>query len=228
MPDWSKTFKAAGCLRTEDAPRVPETRHGRGSSSRLSHARRNRAVFPHGGNDRVFTPDELARDIVLHFRPCGRILEPCFGGGAFVRALPGCDWCEIEMGFDFFGCTKHYDWIVTNPPYSIFTRFLAKALSVADNVVFLCPVNSWFQRARTRIIREAGFGIVEICSVPVPPKPWPQFGLSLGAAWLKSGWLGSPQWTKLPSSLWSPNGDDKMVAPPNQMDSEGHQDHCEK
>lgn len=180
---------------------------------------RRRSLLPHGGNDRIYTPDELARDMVVHFRPCGRILEPCRGGGAFVRALPACDWCEIDLGRDFFSCSKHYDWIITNPPYSIFSRFLIQSLVVADNVVFLCPVSSWFQRARERIVRNAGFGIVEICSVPVPPKPWPQFGLSLGAAWLRRGWLGSPQMTRLPSRLWAIDSD-KMVAPPNEGGSD--------
>lgn len=38
-------------------------------------------------NDDVQTPPELARRIVAHFRPRGRILEPCAGEGNFLRAL---------------------------------------------------------------------------------------------------------------------------------------------
>ena len=172
---------------------------------------KGRSLLPHGGNDRIYTPDALARDIVSHFRPAGRILEPAAGDGAFVRALPPCDWCEIDKGMDFFACRDHYDWIITNPPYSLFTRFLRKSLESADNIVFLCPISAWFQRARERAIKEAGFNIVEICRVPVPPPPWPQFGLSLAATWLRRGWLGSMSSTRLPSQLWSLNGGDKMV-----------------
>ena len=40
------------------------------------------------GEQAVYTPDKLAADIVSHFRPAGRVLEPCKGGGAFLRALP--------------------------------------------------------------------------------------------------------------------------------------------
>jgi hypothetical protein len=167
---------------------------------------RGRKYLPDGGNDRIFTPDALARDIVAHFRPCGRILEPCRGGGAFVNAMPGCDWCEIDLKSDFFACTKHYDWIVTNPPYSIFTKFLKQAVTVSDNIVFLCPINSWFQRARERVLAEAQFGIVEVCRVPLPPKPWPQFGISFACTWIRRGWQGSPQITRLPSTLWSADG----------------------
>ena len=104
-------------------------------------------MLPHRGNDRIYIPDLLARDIVNHFRPTGNILEPAAGGGAFLRALPGCDWCEIDKKVNFFRCQCHYDWIVTNPPYSLFTNFLRKSLELADNIVFLCLINSWFQRA---------------------------------------------------------------------------------
>jgi hypothetical protein len=187
---------------------APVPKNGRNEAS----IPRRRAVFPCGGNDRVYTPDCLAHDIVAHFLPCGRILEPCAGKGAFVRALPPCDWFEIDLGRDFFNCSAQYDWIVTNPPYSIFTEFLRKALRVADNLVILSPVSAFLQRARARLIQEAKFGIVEICGVPVPPKPWPQFGFSLGATWLRRGWLGSPQMTRLPSSLWL-SGSDKMALP---------------
>ena len=38
-------------------------------------------------NDDVQTPLALARRIVAHFRPSGRILEPCAGNGNFLRAL---------------------------------------------------------------------------------------------------------------------------------------------
>ena len=40
---------------------------------------------------------EQARAVVGHFLPCGRIVEPSAGNGAFLRALPeGADWHEIE------------------------------------------------------------------------------------------------------------------------------------
>lgn len=38
--------------------------------------------------DKVFTPDDVARDIVAYFKPTGRILEPCAGDGAFLKYLP--------------------------------------------------------------------------------------------------------------------------------------------
>lgn len=35
-------------------------------------------------NDIVFTPDDVARAVVERFRPSGRVLDPCKGGGAFL------------------------------------------------------------------------------------------------------------------------------------------------
>ena len=45
--------------------------------------------FTKGGNDKIQTPDNLAMKVVAHFcdQMTGRILEPCCGEGAFVRAL---------------------------------------------------------------------------------------------------------------------------------------------
>ena len=158
---------------------------------------RKTPLVPSGGNDRVYTPDYLARFIVSHFRPCGDVLEPCSGGGAFTRAIgDGCYECEIDRGTDFFDWVKHVDWIMTNPPWGKFRAFLKHSMEVADNVVFLSLVNAWFMKARQRDIEEAGFGIVEIVQVPTPPKPWPQVGMCLGATWLRRGWRGSINMTK--------------------------------
>ncbi|MGA2660945.1 MAG: DUF932 domain-containing protein, partial [Verrucomicrobiota bacterium] len=56
-------------------------------------------VLPRNGDDRIPTHDALARAVVEHFLPCGRIVEPSSGNGAFLRALPkGGDWFEYDSG----------------------------------------------------------------------------------------------------------------------------------
>ena len=150
-----------------------------------------RPLAPHGGNDKVWTPDALAVQIVSHFAPTGRILEPCRGAGAFVRAMPNCDWCEIDDGRDFLKWTERVDWVVTNPPWSQFRAFLNHSMQVSDNVVFLSLVNAFFMRARLDDMRRAGFGIVEILMLPTPVKPWPQTGFQLGATHIRLGHVKS-------------------------------------
>ena len=142
------------------------------------------------GEQRIFTPDELARDIVSHFRPSGRLLEPCKGDGAFLRAMPGCDWFEIAEGSDFLTATGEWDWIVTNPPWRDVGPFLEKAMQCADNIVFLCWASAWWSKCRQRLIREGGFGMAEMYFVPTPPPPWPQSGFLLAATWIRRGWRG--------------------------------------
>lgn len=146
--------------------------------------------------DKVETPPELAKAIIDHFKPCGRVLDPCRGSGSFYNQYPDhCtrDWCEIDDGRDFlthdFG-DQRFDWIVTNPPWSRFRPFLNRAMSLSDNIVFLCLTNAWFMKARQADIKAAGFGMVEVLNLPQPPKPWPQTGFSLSAAWVRRGWTG--------------------------------------
>jgi len=94
-------------------------------------------VLPRSGDDRVQTPDALARAVVEHFLPCGRIVEPSSGNGAFLRALPkGADWFEIQNGRDFLKAEGRWDCAVGNPPFSQFRAFIRKAVQVADKTVF--------------------------------------------------------------------------------------------
>lgn len=175
--------KAAGRPLTAKLIRAAAVELGAGRSG-------NGKLIPDGGDDRINTPDWLAAAIVRHFMPSGRVLEPCYGEGAFVRAMPGCDWFDLGDGQNFLEADGHWDWIVTNPPYSDFRRFLKKAMQVADNIVFLALINAWFVKARQDDMREAGFGLVELHELPNPEPPWPQFGMTLAAAWLRRGWKG--------------------------------------
>ena len=94
--------------------------------------------------DIVITPEGVASEIVQHFKPTGRILDPCKGEGAFTEHLNGAEWCEIMEGRDFFEWHEPVDWIVSNPPYSIFSAFLRHSMEIAENVVYLIPVNKAF------------------------------------------------------------------------------------
>lgn len=95
-------------------------------------------------SDVIYTPDWCASDIVSWFKPTGRILEPCKGQGAILRYLPGADWCEIAEGEDFFAWNEPVDWIISNPPYSLFNKWLEHSFSIAPDIVYLIPMNKLF------------------------------------------------------------------------------------
>ena len=166
----------------------------------------SRPLAPKGGNDKVYTPPELAKHIVEHFQPSGRLLEPCKGKGAFTDAMypftsNGYLSCyEIDVGLDFLqGSPPPHDWVITNPPWSQLRAFLQKSMEVADNVVFLCLVNAFFMKARQEDMRKAGFGMKEILFVTTPPKPWPQTGFNLGAVHIKRGYIGDVKFSQIQS-----------------------------
>jgi hypothetical protein len=138
------------------------------------------------GNDLFFTPPELAKQIISHYNPKGICLEPCFGEGAFYNAMPEPkDWCEITKGRDFFEYDKKVDWIITNPPFSLFRAFLNKSMDVADNIIFLTTINHFWLKARIRDIIQKGFTIKEIWCLDTP-KTFPQSGFQVGCVYLSN------------------------------------------
>jgi hypothetical protein len=75
-------------------------------------------VLPRNGDDRIPTHDALARAVVEHFLPCGRIVEPSSGNGAFLRALPkGGDWFEYDSGMLVRRCAlpERHRWAAGRP-----------------------------------------------------------------------------------------------------------------
>ena len=147
-------------------------------------------------NDDVQTPIHLAERIVRHFRPQGKILEPCRGDGNFLRFLPGAFWCEIREEKNFFEWRQRVDWIITNPPWSQIRAFLQHSMRTADNIVFLMTVNHVWTKARIRDVYGSGFGIKEICLVEMP-ESFPQSGFQLGAIHIACGWRGSIQFSDI-------------------------------
>ena len=72
------------------------------------------------------TPPLLAAALVsrLPIEPTDRLYEPFRGEGAFYNAFPEGnpkDWSEIQQGRDYKEYTGEYDWVITNPPFSLDT-----------------------------------------------------------------------------------------------------------
>lgn len=147
-------------------------------------------------DDDVQTPIYLARKLVKHFSPSGKILEPCRGDGNIWSQMLPAYWCEIKEDKDFFDWTKEVDWIVSNPPWSRFRDFLWHAMKVADNIVFLITINHIWTKARLRDLKEKDFGIKEI-SLVRSPSNFPQSGFQLGAIHFSLGWRGKISLTNL-------------------------------
>lgn len=102
-------------------------------------------VAPEKRGDVVYTPSWAAADMVAHFQPSGRILDPCKGEGVFLDYLPtGTEWCEITEGRDFFDWRERVDWVVSNPPYSLTRKWFRHSYAVSDNLLYLVPLRNVF------------------------------------------------------------------------------------
>jgi hypothetical protein len=143
-------------------------------------------------NDRVMTPLPLARALVDALQPSGRLLEPAAGDGAFVEAMQpygDVQWCEIDRGRDFFEYQGRVDWLISNPPWSLFRQFLQHAMTVADNVAFLVTVNHWWTNHRRQLLADHGFAIRRVIECRAP-KSWKAPGFALAMVHIQRGYQG--------------------------------------
>lgn len=149
-------------------------------------------------SDVVYTPDEIARDIVSYFKPKGKCLDPCKGGGAFLQFLPaGSDWCEISEGRDFFDYHGQVDWIVSNPPYSILDEWLTHSYEVAADIVYLLPLPKLFNSARRMEMICDNGGMKEILFVTAGRRLGFTFGYACGAVHFQTGYKGPTKITPM-------------------------------
>lgn len=141
--------------------------------------------------DVVYTPDYVAKNIIDILEPAGVCLDPCKGDGAFYNHLPeGSLYCEIEEDKDFLLFNKQVDWIIGNPPYSIFEEFLEHSFKLSANVSYLVPTNKIFQRQLImEMINDYGgiqsmiiYGSGSLIDFP--------FGFSVGNFHFKKGYKG--------------------------------------
>lgn len=148
--------------------------------------------------DSVQTPKFAVDFIFEHLKPTGSMLDPCCGDGAFYEAMKKitCDYnfCEIKMGKCFFDWKRPVDWIISNPPYSIYDLFLEHAFKVADNVVWLCPLSKAFKSNRVQSLVENYGGLKEIIYMGTGSKFGFSFGFPVGFLHYKRGFKGDIKW----------------------------------
>lgn len=145
-------------------------------------------------SDIVYTPNAVAMNIVRHIKPYGICLDPCKGDGAFYDYLPeGKDYCEIRESKDFFNYSRKVDWVIGNPPYSIFLEFLQHSFDISDNVSFLVPTNKVFQRQIIMDMINKWGGVVSIIIYGSGTLIGFPFGFSVGNFHFKKGYTGKTE-----------------------------------
>ena len=142
--------------------------------------------------DTVYTKSETAQWIVNYFRPHGSILDPSAGANAFFDKFANQEKyrCEIADGIDFFGWTQRVDWIMTNPPYSIYDKFLEHAFAIADNVVFFVPIAKAFKSNKVQELVMVYGGLKELVYMGGGSRHGFAFGFPVGCLYYKRGFVG--------------------------------------
>lgn len=154
--------------------------------------------------DCVMTPPAIAERIVNHFRPRGKCLEPCRGSAGFLPFLPkSAEWDELAEGKDFFDRSGNFNWIITNPPWSKLSAFLAHSFRLARNVVFLIHIQQAFMCNRLRMAKFYGYGIKEIILLDTP-KNFPQGGFQVGVIHWKKNYIGRIKMTDMQRKTYQP------------------------
>ena len=142
--------------------------------------------------DTVYTKKETAEWIVSYFKPHGFVLDASAGGDVFFNCFQGSTaWrCEISDGLDFFKWDKPVDWIITNPPYSIYDSFLEHAFNVSDNVVFFVPIAKAFKSNKIQQMVIKYGGLKEIVYMGGGSKHGFAFGFPVGCLHYQRGYKG--------------------------------------
>lgn len=78
-----------------------------------------------------------------------KILEPCEGEGAIIKVLKEKGFNYIDSfdlnndNIDFlkYETNKIYDYVITNPPFSLAFEFIEKYKEISNNIIMLLPLN---------------------------------------------------------------------------------------
>jgi len=128
-------------------------------------------------NDEIYTPPSLARDLIkqVDIKEGQSCLDPFYGTGAFYDNFPSMpqlhDFCEINLGKDFFKEKRKFDWIISNPPFSQLTNIFTHTIDRCNvGFAYLIPAYS-LTCHRIRTCNNLGFYINKIIHFR-NPKSW--------------------------------------------------------
>jgi hypothetical protein len=120
-----------------------------------------------------FTPETAVIDLLqfIPFESGDIALDPSAGvNKVWFNNFPcNKDYCEIDEGLDFFEYSKQVDWIVGNPPFTDFIKFLMHSPSIARKGFAYLIGHSRLNQVtpkRLSILEEKGFYLsgIQICT----------------------------------------------------------------
>ncbi len=137
------------------------------------------------------TPPEALLPLYQYLRKDWVIWECAEGKGNLTHALREAGYqvvgSDILTGQDFLAWEPdYYDCIVTNPPFSIKQKFLARAYQLGKPFAFLLPLTTFETQARQRLFIEHGLEVIlfdKRIDFMTPDQ------IEAGKAWFATAWF---------------------------------------
>jgi len=118
-----------------------------------------------------YTKPEMAKDLLkfIQFEKGDVVLDAGSGKNkVWYKHLP--DFvskfeCEIEDGCDFLKWSKEVDWVIGNPPYSMFWEFMQKSIEISrKGIAYLLSIRAFNSLTPNRLdkIKDKGFYVNKI------------------------------------------------------------------
>lgn len=149
------------------------------------------------GYDACQTPPEAIDPLLPYLPREWRIWEPAAGEGLLVDALYDSDFhsvlaSDILTGQNFFEYEPDEAWdaLVTNPPYSIKYKWLARCYALGKPFALLLPVETLGAKQAQELFREYGLEVVFLdrrVNFKMPYKGWDGGGAQFPVAWFTRG-----------------------------------------
>jgi hypothetical protein len=110
-------------------------------------------------SDELYTPEE-AFNLLAPYLPKTNVLYECaVGTGKLKRQIESMGY-EVVSTDDYFNDDQDYDILVTNPPFSLKDKFLAKAYSTGKPFAMLLPITALEGIARQKMYQNNGIQIL--------------------------------------------------------------------
>lgn len=111
------------------------------------------------------TPPEAIRPLLPFLKKDWLIWECASGKGNLVNALNSegflTEGTDILQGFDFLTWhPKHFDCIITNPPFSLKQRFLERCYQLGKPFALLLPLTTFETKKRQELFRKHGLEVI--------------------------------------------------------------------
>ena len=138
-------------------------------------------------NDVFNTPLQVAVKLIdmTEIKETDRVLDPSKGDGVLFDNFPPClkQWCEIREGRDFFEFVDSVDVIVSNPPFSIYTKWLQHCIKLNPRKIALVMGCLNLTTIRLKLLEDNGYYLTKLHIVNI--RGW--FGITYLVLFEKGG-----------------------------------------